>query len=219
MSRPWKTAKMFSREYYIHGVPVFVYGQEEPAVNIPAFCALIEQIIPSAMLKNVDVCYISDDPILDGRNAVYANSAIYMDINEPTNEDLVENFIHEVAHSLEVDQQAQIYDESLCNEFRGKRRRLYHILKAEGYDQMPERMYDFIEYNEAFDHFLENTVGYPMLVSLTMGLFCSPYAATSVQEYFANGFEKYFTESPQYVKEISPVLYRRIVEIIGDNDD
>jgi Mlc titration factor MtfA (ptsG expression regulator) len=51
-----------------------------------------------------------------------------------------------------------------------------------------------------------------------MGLFCSPYGATSIQEYFANGFEKYFTESPQYVKKISPVMYQKVVEVINDDE-
>ena len=102
-------------------------------------------------------------------------------------------------------------------EFLGKRRKLYHLLQAEGYEQMPERMYANAEYNEVFDNFLSNVVGYPTLLSLTMGLFCSPYGATSIQEYFANGFEKYFTESPEYVKSVSPVLYQKVVAILNDD--
>ena len=92
---------------------------------------------------------------------------------------------------------------------------MYHLLQAEGYDQMPARMYANTEYNEAFDNFLANVVGYPTLLSLTMGLFCSPYGATSIQEYFANGFEKYFTEGPDTVKSISPVLYQKVVAILN----
>jgi Mlc titration factor MtfA (ptsG expression regulator) len=48
-----------------------------------------------------------------------------------------------------------------------------------------------------------------------MGLFVSPYGATSIQEYFANGFEKYFLDSPQKVRDISPVLYSKIEEIVN----
>jgi Mlc titration factor MtfA (ptsG expression regulator) len=51
-----------------------------------------------------------------------------------------------------------------------------------------------------------------------MGLFVSPYGATSLQEYFANGFEKYFLENPRAVRDISPVLYRKIEEIINDDE-
>jgi hypothetical protein len=75
----------------------------------------------------------------------------------------------------------------------GKRRKLYHLLQGEGYDEMPLVRYEMMEYNKIFDSFLADVVGYPTLLTLTMGLFCSPYGATSIQEYFANGFEKFFT--------------------------
>tara|TARA_R100001594_G_scaffold122775_2_gene159019 strand:+ start:669 stop:1298 length:630 start_codon:yes stop_codon:yes gene_type:complete len=209
---------MNPREYYIYNIPVFVHGEQQPGVDIPEFCSTIQEMLPRNIMKNVDVCYIMEDPILDGRAATYADGAIYMDINEPTNDDLIENFVHEVAHAAEVSYPHFIYDNRLIAEFKGKRRKLYHLLKAEGYDQMPLRMYEFSEYTRKFDDFLATTVGYPTLLTLTMGLFCSPYGATSVQEYFANGFEKYFTESPEYVRNVSPVVYRKIIEILDDND-
>tara|TARA_R100000455_G_C6246756_1_gene104293 strand:- start:121 stop:750 length:630 start_codon:yes stop_codon:yes gene_type:complete len=208
---------MINREYHIHHIPVFVFGETEPEVDIPSFCEQIVEMLPRNVLRNVDVCYISDNPVLDGRNAAYNDGAIYMKLDEPTNEDMIENFVHEVAHAVELDYPHFIYDDRLIAEFAGKRSRLYHILTAEGYDQMPQRRYDYLEYNEAFDNFLANVVGYPTLLNITMGLFCSPYAATSIQEYFANGFEKYFTESPRYVKSISPVLYQKVVAILNDD--
>ena len=51
-----------------------------------------------------------------------------------------------------------------------------------------------------------------------MGLFVSPYGATSIQEYFANGFEKYYLDNPRRVRDISPILYRKIEEIINDDE-
>ena len=136
-------------------------------------------------------------------------------LDEPTNDDMIENFVHEVAHAVEATDPYSIYDERLQTEFRGKRKKLYHLLQAEGYDQMPLIRYEMLEYNEMFDNFLANVVGYPKLLTLTMGLFCSPYGATSIEEYFANGFEKYFTESPGYVKNISPVLYQKVVAALN----
>ena len=110
-----------------------------------------------------------------------------------------------------------IYTDNLINEFKGKRERLFHLLSAEGFHTNPV-LYGFTEYNEKFDNFLANEVGYPTLLSLTMGLFASPYGATSIQEYFANGFEKYFLDNPRIVRNISPVLYRKIEEIINDDE-
>jgi len=138
-----------------------------------------------------------------------------MTAREPTNFDMLENFIHEVAHSLEVQHGENIYSNNLRKEFLGKRHRLYHLLKAQGYHTNPA-FYANIEYNQKFDEFLANEVGYPTLLSLTMGLFVSPYGATSLQEYFANGFEKYYLDSPETLKQISPILYRKIEEIIND---
>jgi stearoyl-CoA desaturase (delta-9 desaturase) len=68
-----------------------------------------------------------------------------------------------------------------------------------------------LEYDEKFDMYLYEEIGYPILTTLTMGLFCSPYGATSVREYFANAFEHYFTKSPQYVKKLSPSAYKKVV--------
>jgi len=199
-------------EYYIHHVPVFVMGAA-PVCSIPDFCSLAEETLSSQLLMNVDVVYVGDLRELNGRNATYANAAIYMTNKEPTIEDMLENFVHEVAHSLEDTLGPQIYTQELVNEFKGKRARLKSILESHGFYTNPH-LYGFTEYNKAFDKFLADEVGYPILLNLTMGLFASPYAATSIQEYFANGFEKYFLEEPRYVWSVSPVLYEKIEAVV-----
>ena len=202
-------------EYYIYNIPVFVTDSPEESVDIPTFCTEAEEFMPLNLLKNIDVVYIGNFEELKDRNAAFMNGGIYMTATEPTVFDMIENFIHEVAHSLENQFAWQIYDDSLVQEFKGKRERLYHLLHAEGYHINPV-LYSYTEYNKKFDEFLADEVGYPALLSITMGLFVSPYGATSIQEYFANGFEKYFLDNPQKVRDISPVLYSKIEEIIND---
>tara|TARA_Y100000310_G_scaffold211725_1_gene212450 strand:- start:206 stop:826 length:621 start_codon:yes stop_codon:yes gene_type:complete len=204
-------------EYYIYNIPVFVVNPPGANVNLPDFCAEVEALLPQqSLLRNIEVVYIGQFRELQGRNATYAHGAIYMSNTEPTNFDMMENFIHEVAHSLERDHAWDIYSDDLLTEFKGKRSRLYQILHARGYQVNP-MLFAFAEYNKNFDEFLSDEVGYPTLLNLTMGLFVSPYGATSIQEYFANGFEKYFLDSPQRVKNISPILYTKIEDIINDN--
>ena len=203
-------------EYYIYNIPVFLMGNTAPEANIPQFCAEVEEKIPQALCSNLDVIYIGEIPELNGRNALYSNGAIYITSTEPTTFDMLENFVHELAHSLEGTYGSYIYTDDLIQEFRAKRQTLYQLLKAKGYN-VSERLSNFTEYNEKFDHFLADEVGYPVLLGLTMGLFASPYAATSIQEYFANGFEKYYLDNPGRVRIISPVLYEKITEIINDN--
>jgi Mlc titration factor MtfA (ptsG expression regulator) len=48
---------------------------------------------------------------------------------------------------------------------------------------------------------------------MTVGLFCSPYGATSIREYFANAFEYYFIKDPKYVKKVSPRVYVKINQL------
>jgi hypothetical protein len=64
-----------------------------------------------------------------------------------------------------------------------------------------------------FDKYLYEEVGYPALHNMTAGLFCSPYAATSLREYFANGFEYYFVKNRQLVSKLSPQLYKLLIEV------
>tara|TARA_R110000824_G_scaffold14713_4_gene62413 strand:+ start:448 stop:1065 length:618 start_codon:yes stop_codon:yes gene_type:complete len=201
-------------EYYIHQLPVFIVDPVEEGVDIPEFCQEVEAHMPGALLYNIEVVYIGHFTELQDRNAAFMNGAIYMSAKEPTNFDMLENFIHEVAHSLEVQYGEKIYSKNLRNEFIGKRHRLYRLLEAQGFHINPA-FYADTEYNQKFDEFLANKVGYPTLLSLTMGLFVSPYGATSLQEYFANGFEKYYLDSPRTVKQISPILYRKIEEIVN----
>ena len=203
-------------EYYIYNIPVFVLNPPEN-IDIPLFWLEAEEQLPAFILQNVEVIYIGEFKELRGRSAAYLNGGIYIASTEFTGFDMIENIVHEAAHSLENTYGRFIYDEELLSEFKGKRRRLESILKAEGYIMSP-LLYSFAEYNEKFDNFLANEVGYPTLLSLTMGLFVSPYGATSIQEYFANGFEKYYLENPRTVRDISPVLYRKIEEIINDDE-
>lgn len=204
-------------EYYIHNIPLFIMNSPPEGVNIPEFCTEVEAYMSPSLLRNVEVVYVGDFADLQDRNAAYNNGAIYITSSEPTNFDMLENFVHETAHSLESTYGPMIYDQELVAEFKGKRERLRHILDFEGYRIRPA-LYNFTEYNKKFDNFLANEVGYPTLLALTMGLFVSPYGATSIQEYFANGFEKYFLDNPRTVRDISPVLYRKIEEIINDDE-
>ena len=204
---------MSSRQYYIHHVPLFVMSETEPGVSIPELAAEVEELLPAQLLQGVDVFYIGNFKELQGSNAMYADGAIYMTSLEPTTEDMVENVLHEVAHSLADTFSHHVFDSDLVSEFKAKRETLKNILASHDY-RLPDPYFENIEYNKRFDKFLADDVGYPTLLSLTMGLFASPYGATSIQEYFANGFEKYFLDSPYRVRKLSPVLCRKIEEIL-----
>ena len=77
-----------------------------------------------------------------------------------------------------------------------------------------------LDYNTEFDDFLLNQVGYDKLALLMQGVFISPYAATSLREYFATGFTDFFmNKSRDDLKSVSPVLYNKLRSLSLDEFD
>ena len=105
-------------EYYIYNIPVFVTSPLEQGVEIGDFCSVVEEYLVPELLDNIDVVYVGDFAELQGRNATYANDAVYMTASEPSVFDMLENFIHEVAHSLEHKYEALIYSPDIRRETR-----------------------------------------------------------------------------------------------------
>jgi len=205
-------------EHYLYHIPVFTIDPVQSEVDVGEVCQELKFGLPAHILSDVDVIYFGEFPELGDRNASFNDGAIYVSNKEPTVFDVLENIYHEVAHSLENTYGAFIFDENLKQEFLGKRKKLHSLLNTQGYKTSLEPWLQ-TEYSKKLDTFLSDVVGYPILLSLTMGLFVSPYGATSFQEYFANGFEKYFLGEAMDIKKISPVLFSKIESILNDNTD
>ena len=131
---------------------------------------------------------------------------------------MIDDIIHEVSHSLEEPYGYEIYaDKRLESEFLNKRRQLQKILWEQGYKTQLRFFLD-TEYDTEFDNFLLNDVGYDKLSILAQGIFISPYAATSLREYFATGFTEFFMEPDhKLLKSVSPVLYEKIKNLYLDD--
>ena len=122
------------------------------------------------------------------------------------------------AHCAEEYYAQDLYaDMQLENEFIEKRKKLYDILFDRDF-KIPAKYFLDPEYDQDFDMFLYTVVGYPVLLTLTYDLFISPYAITSLREYFAKGFEEYISGNEKNLKDISPILYNRLKELIENED-
>ena len=177
----------------------------------------IEENIPQHMFDEIDEIFVGSFEENDSRalEAYYESGAIYITNDMVTVDDYVESIIHETAHSIEQARGFEIYgDQKVQEEFLGKRMTLKRTLDANGYDV--EADFADIEYSEDFDLYLYKEVGYDEIGNLTSGLFYSPYAATSVSEYFANGLENFFLGNREYLKRISPQVTKKIWEIVSD---
>ena len=211
--RQRKEFTMFGRIF------ISVMGDLAPEINMLEIIDKIEKLIPLHLFEEIDEIFIGSFTENDDRalEAHYESGAIYMTSDLPTNVDYIENIVHETAHALESARGLEIYgDKSVEKEFLGKRRRLSNTLKAHNI-KISHLDFEDPEYALEFDSFLYKELGYNNLGPMTMGLFASPYGATSLKEYFANGFEEFFLGDREHLKRISPRLFIKIMEIVNDD--
>ena len=181
---------------------------------------IIHKTIPPHLISAIDVVYVGDFQEFEEKrfNAAYEDGAIYVINVQDNAKDMADDIVHEIAHSLEEKYSQQIYgDGRLQKEFLGKRERLYQILKADNKKPEPFReLFYNLDYDSQLDDYFVNQIGYKKLSNYINGLFYSPYAATSVREYFARGFEAYFLfKHHKYLANTSPVLYNKL-ETLAD---
>jgi hypothetical protein len=217
-------AKKNSKERYIYGDKlVFLKDQLPYRFDLNQVLETIEGLIPKWLVENVDAIYVGKFKDLDNGempfNAKYKEGALYITNEQDNENDMIDDIVHEIAHAVEERFGEDIYsDNDIESEFLSKRNTLYTLLDQEGYDP-PKDKFNDPEYDKYFDYYLYDAVGYPLLENLIIGLFYSPYAVTSINEYFANGFENYFLRDRNYLKRISPVLYNKISNILEKNLD
>ena len=151
-------------------------------------------------------------------NAFFKDGAVYITNGQTNNDDMIDDIVHEIAHSVENLYGYEIYalEPNITQEFRNKRLKLKQMLKQQ---KVGTQGFDFgdVEYNLEFDEYLYQSVGYPILQTLSVGLFPDAYSITSIREYFAAGFEMYFLGDRDYLGKISPVLYKKIKELLEDD--
>ena len=211
-----------SKEQFLFGnIPIYI----EPELffldggnNIGQVIDIVQKNIPPHLASNVDVIYVGDFEEFEEKrfNAAYQDGAIYVINVQDNAKDMADDIIHEMAHSLEEKYSDFIYGDGMIqNEFLGKRERLFQILKVNGENsQEHKNLFHDLDYSDKLDDYFVNHVGYKKLRSYINGLFYSPYATTSVREYFARGFEAYFLFKDQkYLANISPVLYNKIEQL------
>jgi len=199
-------------------IPIFFKDKFIEPIDLRKVIQEIETRLPEIFFYGIDSLIVGDfDEFAERRvNAKFDNGSIYVTNNQSNEEDMVDDIVHEVGHNVEQNYSTDIYGDSEVEiEFLGKRKKLFHLLKQEYGSKLNGWGKSFMdtEYSPEFDDFLYQVIGYPLLTSLTMGLFISPYAITSLREYFATAFEEYFLKDRDYIRSISPRLYHKIEEV------
>jgi hypothetical protein len=209
-----KKAQETLKQYSLfNNIQVVIKDRFVEDLDLGGVLKTIENRIPQELLQDLDIIYIGDFPQLKARNveSAFMNGAIFLSNLIIDDDTLLKSIIHEMAHNVEVVFGADVYgDHQIIDEFVGKRKRLRDALEEQELFCDP-RLYIQFDYSKTFDDFLYKTVGYDRLAQLTTKLYISPYAATSLREYFANGFEHYFVdENPKYLRSVSPKLFNKI---------
>lgn len=207
-----KESKKLKDMYKLHDIDIFIKDPLPEHVDINFVLKYIRIRIPAILLRGVDMVYIGDFKMLDDKqaNAMYSDGAIYLTNEQDDDMDMIDDIIHEIAHSIEDLYGHGIYDDGAVErEFLGKRKRLYADLAANDY-LPPEELQYKTEYSKKIDDYLYAEVTYDAMWHFVGGLFPSPYAATSVREYFARGFEEYIMDNRIELKQLCPALYKKI---------
>ena len=216
------------REYQIYGRVLVLIKDPLPAeIDLVSILGNIEKSIPNHLLHDLDSIYIGqfDEFIERDINAFYRDGAIFATNDQVDDSDLMDDLVHEMAHSVESYYSAQIYrDGEIEREFLGKRRRLLDLLAQHDLDinlkdkSLRDSFFD-LKYSQKFDNMLYKDIGYTLLNNITRGLFCNAYATTSLREYFASGFEEFYMADRQYLKKICPALFEKLHYLNNLNEE
>jgi len=198
------------------GIQVFTKDQMvDDSVSVESVIAKFESKLPEHIRNEVEMIIVGHFDEFEQRdiNAFYKDAALYISNFQSNNDDLLDDLVHETAHSLEEAYGYEIYgDGRIKQEFLSKRTHLYHILWEMGF-KVQQKLFTDVEYNQEFDEFLLQDVGYDKLSEILKGVFVTPYAATSLREYFATAFTEFYLhpDSHGYLKKVSPEVYKKLV--------
>lgn len=181
-------------------------------ISLKSVIEKIEDLTRRNYFRGIDRIRIGNYDFLNDRdvNATFHEGTLYLSNVQDDEEDIIDDILHEVAHNLEKQYTSEIYqDKKLEHEFLRKRGKLKRILSDIGFNVDKHNFFS-VEYNKGFDRFLYKYVTYSSLKQLAADLFCSVYGATSLSEYYASGFQQYLMAGQACLKELSPVLYRKV---------
>ena len=185
-------------------------------VDVEDVIAKVESRLPKHLYSEIEMIIVGWFDEFEERsiNAYYDSGTIYVSNTQDDVNDMADDIIHEIAHSVEIPHGYFIYgDNKIRDEFLRKRKHLHDLLWSKGF-KAPLSFFMNLEYDEEFDMFLYEKVGYDKLASMLQGVFISPYAATSLQEYFATAFTEFYLDSDHgFFKKVSPAVYEKVYKL------
>ncbi len=207
-----KKNKLLS-EHRFGSLQVIIKDHIKNDVDLEYVFNKFNNIIPDHFTDLIDIIYVGHFDFFDKKNinALFLDGAIYVSNDQDDNNDLLDDLVHELAHAVENKYGDFIYSDGVIeDEFLSKREKLRKILRDRDYDTNRYNFYK-TEYDDQFDLFLYDEVGYDSLRLLSVDLFVNSYAPTSLREYFASGFEEFYLGDKLYLRDISNYIYKKLM--------
>lgn len=197
--------------------PVEIEDELPENVELDKALKSVSSLMPESLLRDIGGIKVAADEKLSNRGVdalLEGGSQILVTNQQESTGHLVKDIVHEISHIAERQYADKIYsDDGIKKEFLSKRKALAGRIEQEGYD-VPRELTTKIKYDKGVDHFLWKKVGYSELAQLGHDLFFSPYAATSLREYWGTAFEEYFVGSPAKVNRYASSVYDKIQELL-----
>tara|TARA_R100000664_G_scaffold34054_1_gene53694 strand:+ start:6977 stop:7645 length:669 start_codon:yes stop_codon:yes gene_type:complete len=211
--------KAQQKNFSLNEKPIVILEPFTTDLDFQAVLDKINFLVPDHLMRDFEIIYIGNvREFKTGQfNALWDDGAIYVSPDQDNAADLIDDIIHEIAHSIEKRYEEVLYgDAELEQEFLAKRRHLKYLVDK---PTMSMLAYNNPDYQPEFDNHLYNELGYDYLRNISSELFYSPYAITSLREYWANGFENYLLGNPNVLEATSPVLFKKILQILDKNEE
>lgn len=209
-------SKTLKDHYKLHGIDIIVKDNLPEQIDISFVIKYITTRIPHFLLSGIDIIYIGQFEMLINRevNALYEDGAIYVTNNQQDEMDMIDDIVHELAHAVENIYSEIIYgDELLEREFLLKKHQLINVLTSNNQPLPPAQFRFSLGFDQEIDDYLYKELGYTALWNYIVGIFPSPYSATSIREYFARGFEEYYLGDRKSLTKNNSVLYSKLQEL------
>lgn len=185
-------------------------------IDVEKVVSKVEGTIPPHLRDEIEMIIFGHFDEFEERsiNAFYKDGALYISNIQDDEEDLYDDIVHEIAHSVEESYGYEIYaDQKIKNEFLLKRDNLHDILWASGF-KIPKSLMRDSEFNMDLDKIFLEKIGYDKLGSLSRGIFIGPYSATSLREYFATAFTDYYlNDNHEHLRKVSPRVYEKLISL------
>ena len=210
-----KRSKKLKDHYMLGDVNIYIKDQLPDHIDVDFVIKYAAKRLPNHVLSNIDIIYVGHFQDLVDRdvNALWQNGAIYITNDQDSEMDMIDDLIHEIAHSNEKQYEQIIYEDGkLEQEFLQRRKKIAFILRDKGFGTPTGFIYN-PDYDKNIDDYLYEKVTYDVLWQLVPGIFPSPYAITSLREYWAKGFEQFYMGRKEDLRSTSPILFSKLMQL------